>query len=467
MQRILSHLTIFFSAIVIALFGIFSFNSTPIADDYCYALTATSGRIIENTLYLSQNWSFLPIGYLIQNLVWVTSDDGIMASLYLTGFVFVFFISCIVVFTRKTLLTKKNKVTIIFLAMFFSSIALSRTGAIYKYSSVAEVKVAKLPIEILTSLPDGRMGYWYFNAPLISSRTVVIAMIIIGALILSKNSKRMSFLWIFFAILISLLTHSEALYVGGALLIYLMIALVRKIKVSLVLVACASILLLTPIIQTFTNGSKFRQDQLPDFTITQVVLRTISVFIYLFMTIYMLNTLVLATVAAILIRKLNNQVDYEKAKILRNIFLLLAISSFLVESLTTALSYVAEYHWTTLHAFSFLAQFFAVLFHSQRKSVTQKSEIFLKSLSLMLLVSSITLTAQNIELSKLRLEAWKVRSLDSLASDSNQRVSIPRYDLRNSILVEDLELDHKTIVPGRGYMSAGTYECFKKLPVGW
>jgi hypothetical protein len=67
----------------------------------------------------------------------------------------------------------------------------------------------------------------------------------------------------------------------------------------------------------------------------------------------------------------------------------------------------------------------------------------------------------------MRLDTWNARSLESRAVQQNLRISIPRLDLNNRILVEDLEPNYMTIVSGRGYIKDAAFECYKKLPLGW
>jgi hypothetical protein len=124
-------------AILIFSVGIFATVSTPISDDYCFALGASTGNIIKNSVYLTQNWSFLPIGYLIQNSIWLTSNSGSLASLFVTTLGFVAFLLTLIFLTRKFLFRQNIKVVLLFLASFFISILMSRTGAIFEYSNLS------------------------------------------------------------------------------------------------------------------------------------------------------------------------------------------------------------------------------------------------------------------------------------------------------------------------------------------
>ena len=248
---------------------------------------------------------------------------------------------------------------------------------------------------------------------------------------------------------------------------YLSLQFIRKVKVSPKLILPAVVFLLVPILQTFTAGSRYRQGFFPESSTTQIALKTILILVYLIFTIYLTNTLIFASVGAMLVTHFKIDIDYAISRILRNVFALLAVSSFLIESLTSSFSYVAEYHWTTLHAFSFLAQFFAVLSFMQHKKAWSKSNFFVKPMFILSLSFSMIVSFQNIELSKLRLDAWNARSLESRTMQQNIRISIPRIDMHNMILVEDLEPNYMTIVFGRGYIKDAAYECYKKLPVGW
>jgi hypothetical protein len=455
------------STLLIFSLAIFAAVSTPISDDYCFALGATTGNIIQNSVYLTQNWSFLPIGYLIQNAIWSTSNSGSLASLFVTFLGFVAFLLSLIFLTKKFLFRQNIKVVLLFLTSFFSSILISRTGAIFKYSNLSEISVSEFPRELLGSLPDGRMAYWYFNTPLITGRTLIISFIILIAVFFSKSYMRPSVKWAGLALFISLQAVSESLFIAGALLMYLLFQLIRKTKVSPNLILCAIVFLLVPVLQTFTTGSQYRQSLLPESSISQIALKTILVFVYLIFTIYLTNTLIFATIGAVLVAQFKINIDYTVSRILRNIFTLLTISSFLIESLTSSFSYVAEYHWTTLHAFSFLAQFFAVLCYLQNKEAPSKSHSFAKPLLTLALSLSLVVSYQNIELSKLRLEAWNARSFESITMQENIRISIPRLDLNNRVLVGDLEPNYMTIVSGRGYIKDAAYECYKKLPIGW
>jgi hypothetical protein len=311
------------------------------------------------------------------------------------------------------------------------------------------------------------MAYWYFNTPLITGRTLIISLIILIAVFFSKSYLHPSLKWVGLALFISLQAVSESLFIAGALLMYLFFQLIRKEKVSPNLILCSVVFLLVPILQTFTTGSQYRQDLLPESSLSQMGLKTILILIYLIFTIYLTNTLIFATVGAVLVTQFKINIDYAVSRILRNIFALLALSSFLIESLTSSFSYAAEYHWTTLHAFSFLAQFFAVLCYLQDKKAPLRSDSFVKPLLVMALSCSMIVSYQNIELSKLRLDAWNARSLESRTLQQNVRISVPRIDLNNMILVEDLEPNYMTIVSGRGYIKDAAHECYKKLPVGW
>ena len=103
----------------------------------------------------------------------------------------------------------------------------------------------------------------------------------------------------------------------------------------------------------------------------------------------------------------------------------------------------------------------------QHKKAWSKSNFFVKPMFILSLSFSMIVSFQNIELSKLRLDAWNARSLESRTMQQNIRISIPRIDMHNMILVEDLEPNYMTIVFGRGYIKDAAYECYKKLPVGW
>ena len=455
------------SSLLIFSLAIFATVSTPISDDYCFALGATTGNIIKNSVYLTQNWSFLPIGYLIQNSIWSTSNSGSLASLFVTFLGFVAFLLSLIFLAKKFLFRLDIKVVLLFLTSFFSSILLSRSGVIFKYSNLNEIIISRLPSEMLASLPDGRMAYWYFNTPLITGRTLIVALIILLAIFFSKSYKSPSIKWVGLALFISLQTISESLFIAGALLMYLLFQFIRKAKVSSNLILCALIFLLLPILQTFTTGSQYRQSLFPESSITQMAQKTILILIYLIFTIYLTNTLIFATVGTILITQFRINIDYTISRTLRNIFALLAVNSFLIEALTSSFSYVAEYHWTTLHAFSFLAQFFAVLCYLQNQKTPARAYSFVKPFFILALFYSTVVNYQNIELSKLRLDAWNARSMESRAMLQNVRISIPRLDLNNRILVEDLTPNYMTIVSGRGYIQDAAFECYKKLPLGW
>jgi hypothetical protein len=459
----------FYSAATLLIFsvGIFAAVSTPISDDYCFALGASTGNIIKNSIYLTQNWSFLPIGYLIQNSIWLTSNSGSLASLFVTSLGFIAFLLSLIFLTRKFLFRQNIKVVVLLLGAFFTSILISRSGVIFKYSNLSEISISRFPGELFASLPDGRMAYWYFNTPLITGRTLIVSLIILIAVLFSKSYKRPSIKWVGLALFISLQAISESLFIAGALLMYLSFQLIRKAKVSPNLILCAVVFILVPILQTLTTGSQYRQGLLPESSISQMALKSILIFVYLVFTIYLMNTLIFATIGAVLVAQFKINIDYTVSRILRNIFALLAVSSFIIESLTSSFSYVAEYHWTTLHAFSFLAQFFAVLCYLQNKKAPSRSHSFAKPLLTLALSYSLVVSYQNIELSKMRLDTWNARSLESRAVQQNLRISIPRLDLNNRILVEDLEPNYMTIVSGRGYIKDAAFECYKKLPLGW
>ena len=111
------------SAILILSVAIFAAISTPISDDYCFALGASTGNILKNSVYLTQNWSFLPIGYFIQNSIWLTSNSGSLASLFVTTLGFIAFLLSLIFLTRKFLFQRDVKVILLFLASFFFNCA--------------------------------------------------------------------------------------------------------------------------------------------------------------------------------------------------------------------------------------------------------------------------------------------------------------------------------------------------------
>jgi hypothetical protein len=227
------------------------------------------------------------------------------------------------------------------------------------------------------------------------------------------------------------------------------------------------ILLLIPILLTLLGASKNRQANILEFSFVLFSYKTVLILLYLIASIYILNTLILGSLAALILLKYCSEVNFEIVRSLRNLFTILTISSFLVESAISAYAYSAEYHWTTLHAFSFLAQFFAVLhkFRGRQLNSSQKYTVILASF--FIYSAAILLTLQNVDLSNSRVEKWKERSELSITQNANVRMSIPRIDLRGNPLVGDLDVNYKTIVPDKGYVNDAAYVCFKNLPVGW
>ncbi len=467
-NQISRKLSLALSSTLILLTGFFAFLSTPIADDYCFALAAGQDKIIENTVYYTTQWSPLPLGYLIQNTWWATSKNGNLSSFLITLPTFIILILSWFFLFKFFLRNQDRKFVFLVIGVYFSSIALSKTGTFLTYShpNPGNYPIIELGKKVLSDLPDGRLSYWYFNTPLISGRTILIASILLMAALWILKRKKITYHLIFFSLFVATFSLSESLYLGTALTLYVLFSN-KQIKRNLTVYISIVILLLIPILLTLLGASKNRQANIVEFSFLLFSYKTVLILAYLTASIYILNTLVLGSLAALILVKYCSEVNFEIVRSLRNLFTILAISSFLVESAISAYAYSAEYHWTTLHAFSFLAQFFAVLykFRGRQLNSSQKNTAILASF--FIYSAAILLTLQNVDLSNSRVEKWKERSELSITQNANVRISIPRADLRGNPLVGDLDINYKTIVPDKGYVNDAAYVCFKNLPVGW
>ena len=461
-------LSLAFSLVLILFTSFFAFLSTPIADDYCFALATAQNKIIENTVYYTTQWSPLPVGYLIQNAWWATSKNGdISSSLITLSVVIIFILSWFILFALF-LRRQDRKFVFIMISVFISSIALSKTGTFLTFSHPTQGNYPKIELgkKMLGDLPDGRLSYWYFNTPLNSGRTILIGSVLLMAVLWILKRNKLTYHLIFFSLFVATFSLSESLYLGTALLFYVLVS-IKKVKRNFIAYISIAILVLIPLLLTLLGASKNRQANLPQFSFSLFTYKTVLILLYLIASIYLLNTLILGALAALILNKYCSEINFEIVRSLRNLFTVLAISAFLVESAISAYAYSAEYHWTTLHAFSFLAQFFGVLhkFRGKQLSASQKYTVMI--VSFCVYTAAILLTFQNIDLSNNRVEKWKERSESSSTKQANVRMSIPRVDLRENPLVGDLDTNYRTIVPRKGYIGDAAYVCFKNLPVGW
>ena len=467
-NQISRKLSLAFSLVLILFTSFFAFLSTPIADDYCFALATAQNKLIENTVYYTTQWSPLPVGYLIQNAWWATSKNGAISSSLITLSAVIIFIISLFILFALFLRRQDRKFAFIMIGVFFSSIALSKTGTFLTYSHPTQgnYPIIKLGKKMLGDLPDGRLSYWYFNTPLNSGRTILIGSVLLMAVLWILKRNKLTYHLIFFSLFVATFSLSESLYLGTALLFYALVS-IKKVKRNLIAYISVAILVLIPVLLTLLGASKNREANLPEFYFAQFAYKTVIILLYLIASIYLLNTLILGAIAALILNKYCSEINFEIVRSFRNLFTVLAISAFLVESAISAYSYTAEYHWTTLHAFSFLAQFFAVL-HKFRGKQLNSSQRYTVTLVLFCFYSaSILLTFQNIDLSNNRVEKWKERSELSSTQQSNVRMPIARVDLRGDPLVGDLDTKYRTIVPGKGYISDASYVCYENLPVGW
>ena len=462
-------LELLLSSILVAITGFFAYKSTPVNDDYCFALGAAQGKIIENTIYYTTNWSPLPLGYLIQNSWWAISKNGTFSSSVITLSTFVFFVSALFYLFSLFLRRKDRVFVIVLIGIFFSSIALSKTGTFLTYShpTPGNYPIIELGKKIIVDLPDGRLSYWYFNTPLISTRTIIIASVFFYAGLWIKKQKNFTFHLVIFAIFVVTQSITESIFIGVALVFHILLMLRRKIRVSISTYISAGILIFLPILLAFFGGSKNRQTSIPDFEITIFVYKSILILLYLIVTVYLLNTFILGAVTAIIFKKYCTEINFDIVRSLRNFFAILTLSAFLVEPVISSYSYSAEYHWTTLHAFSFATQFFAVLYLQRNRESNANQKAVLALMSVFVLSVSILITFQNITLSSDRAEKWKERSKTSVSRMENSRIPLPRIDLRNNPLITDLDKSYRTIIPGKGFVSDAGYLCYKELPLGW
>ena len=467
-NQISRKLSLAFSSFPILLTSFFAFLSTPIADDYCFALATAQNKLIENTVYYTTQWSPLPVGYLIQNAWWATSKNGALSSSLITLSAFIIFILSWFILFTLFLRRQDRKFVIMMIGIFFSSIALSRTGTFLTYSHPTQgnYPIIELGKKILGDLPDGRLSYWYFNTALISGRTILIASILLMAVLWILKGNKLTYHLTFFSIFVASFSLSESLYLGTALLFYVLVSN-KEVKRNFIAYFSIAILVLIPLLLTLLGASKNRQANLPEFSFSLFTYKTVLILLYLIASIYLLNTLILGALAALILNKYCSEINFEIVRSLRNLFTVLAISAFLVESAISAYSYSAEYHWTTLHAFSFLAQFFAVLHKFRGKQLNSNQKYAVTLMSFCVYSAAILLTFQNIDLSNSRVEKWKERSESSSTQQTNVRMPIPRVDLRGNPLVGDLDRNYRTIVPDKGYVSDASYICFKNLPIGW
>jgi hypothetical protein len=467
-NQISKTLSLAFSSVLILFTSLFAFLSTPIADDYCFALATAQNKLVENTVYYTTQWSPLPVGYLIQNAWWATSKNGALSSMLITLSAFIIFILSWFILFKLFLRHQDRKFAIIVLGVFISSIALSKTGTFLTYSHPTQgnYPIIELGKKILGDLPDGRLSYWYFNTPLISGRTILIASILLMAVLWILKRNELTYHFILFSLFVATFSLSESLYLGIALIFYVLVSN-KKVKRKLISYISISILVLIPILLTLLGASKNRQANIPEFSFALFTYKTILILLYLIATIYLLNTFILGALAALILDKYCSGINFEIVRSLRNLFTFLAISAFLVESAISAYAYSAEYHWTTLHAFSFLAQFFAVLHKFRGKQLVSSQKHIVMIVSFCVYSAAILITLQNIDLSNNRVKEWKERSESSSTKQANVRMSIPRVDIRGNPLVGDLDTNYRTIVPGKGYISDASFVCFKNLPVGW
>jgi hypothetical protein len=457
------------STTIVFLSGFFATNSTPIGDDYCFALAASDEKIISNTLYYTNNWSPLPFGYLIQNTWWTISNNGHVASALITFSGFLILVSSLYILNRKIGDEHLPRNTILFLGIFFSSMFISRTGIFLTYS---HPEPGNYPIiyfikEFMTSPPDGRLSYWYLNAPLLTVRTILIAFIIYLCFIFVRENSKIQILLPLSALVISLISITESLYLGLSLVIYILGSLLQKKTNTIYVYISTVILIFIPILMTLTEGSQIRRDSLTDIPIKLIIYKSILIFLYLFSTIYLFNALFMGTICAMLMKKHTKNMNFALINKLRNIFIILSLSSLVTSSFVSATTYSAEYHWTTLHLFCFLAQFFITLNLFKNKEVLNRGVNSLNVLVAFLLIFSITVVLENIQVSKSRVTSWMDRSSNSSTLNMNQRYPIPRLDLLGNELISDLDPNYKTIVPGFGVKNDAGYFCYSKLPVGW
>lgn len=467
-NKISRKLSLAFSFVLILFTSFFAFLSTPIADDYCFALATAQNKLIENTVYYTTQWSPLPVGYLIQNAWWATSKNGAVSSSLITVLAVIIFILSLFILFALFLRRQDRKFAFIMISVFFSSIALSKTGTFLTYSHPTQgnYPIIELGKKMLVDLPDGRLSYWYFNTPLNSGRTILIGLVLFMAVLWILKRNKLTYHLIFFSLFVATFSLSESLYLGTALLLYVLVS-IKKVKRNLVVYISVVILILIPVLLTLLGASKNREANLPEFYFALFAYKTVIILLYLIASIYLLNTLIFGTLAALILNKYCFEINFEIVRSFRNLFTVLAISAFLVESVISAYSYSAEYHWTTLHAFSFLAQFFAVLHKFRGKQLNSSQRYTVTLVLFCFYLAAILLTFQNIDLSNNRVEKWKVRSELSSAQQSNVRMPIARFDLRGNPLVGDLDSKYRTIVPGKGYIRDASYVCFKNLPVGW
>ena len=457
------------SATLVALTGFFAYKSTPVNDDYCFALGAAQNKILENTIYYTTNWSPLPLGYLIQNSWWAISKDGVFSASVITLSTFAFFVFALFYLFSLFLQRKDRIYVIILIGIFFSSIALSKTGTFLTYSHPApgNYPIIELGKKIIVGLPDGRLSYWYFNSPLISTRTIIIASIFLYAGLWINKQKTFTYHLLIFSIFVVTQSITESIFVGVALVFYIFLSIKGRTRVNINTYISAGILIFVPVLLAFFGGTKNRQTSIPDFEITIFAYKSILILVYLVVTVYLLNTFILGAAAAIIFKKYCTEIDFDVVRSLRNFFALLALSAFLVEPVISSYSYSAEYHWTTLHAFSFAAQFFAVLYWQRdRKLYANQKAVFLL-MTVFVFSVSIIITFQNTALSSDRAEKWKERSKTSISRMENSRIPLPRTDLRSNPLITDLDKSYRTIIPGKGYVSDAGYLCYKDLPLGW
>ena len=298
-------------------------------------------------------------------------------------------------------------------------------------------------------------------------RTILIAFIIFLMIIFVQKNSKMQVIIPRSSVAISLVSITESLYLGLSLVIYIVASFIQKKNTTFYVYISTLILIFVPIFLTFTEGSQIRRDSITDISIKLVMYKSILIFLYLFSTIYLFNTLFMGTICALLMKKHAKKMNFVLIYKLRNIFIILSLSSLVTESLVSATTYSAEYHWTTIHLFCFLAQFFITLnLFKDGKSFTRGMNS-LNVLVAFLFIFSITVVLENIQVSESRVTSWKDRSYHSSAVNMNQRFPIPRLDLLGNELISDLDPNYKTIVPGFGVKNDAGYFCFSRLPVGW